>query len=249
MDIQSKLDTIQEQRQTLLTLSPIEQLNKNLSSLYLDVVDARQNETTAPLEVKSAEKKYYETKYGPDYKNQLKLQFTGESRVLWKTMMDKQIRKLNEMNKSLAVYKSERTYLQNITDVQTSILSKIKDLLDKIRQSNTDINNRKSFYMDQEQKNLGTWIVVCNCFILSYVGVIGYQYRDQLSNVRVYGMIIILLSIVFLLPYIVNVVVKFPTSVNVYTEWGYDPTESKTPWLISIPIGLVVLYYIVVYFM
>jgi len=40
-----------------------------------------------------------------------------------------------------------------------------------------------------------------------------------------------------------------PHSVNVYTEWGYDPTESKTPWLIAIPIGLVVLYGMIYYLM
>ncbi len=249
MDIQTKLDNIQEQRQTLLTLSPNQHINKTLSSLYLDIVSALKNKENAPLEIKDAEIKYYKAKYGDNYKDQLKLKFTHESRILWKTMMDEHVSRLDKMDKSLAVYKTERTYLENITEVQTYSLTKIKDLLDKIRDSSTDINNRKSFYMEQEQKNLSTWIIICNCFILSFVGIILYQYGDQLSNIKVSGLVITLLSVVFLLPYIVKLIVKFPTTINVYTEWGYDPTESKVQWLILIPIGLVALYFLVVYFM
>jgi hypothetical protein len=249
MDIQSKLDSIQEQRQTLLTLTPTQQISKNLSKLYLDVVEARDTEKNAPLQVKETEQRYYQSKYGPEYKQHLKAQFVKDSRLLRQKMMDKHLAQLNEMNKSLSVYGSVRTYLQNITEVQQSILLKIKELLNKIRRSDVSTNNRKSFYMEQEQNNIAAWIIICNCFILSYTGLVTYYHRDNLKNIRVAGTIILLLSVVFLLPYIVNVIVKLPHSVNVYTEWGYDPTESKTPWLITIPIGLVLLYAMVYYLM
>jgi hypothetical protein len=249
MDIQSKLDSIQEHRQNILTLSPNQQISKKMAKLYLHVVEARDTEKNAPIHVKETETRYYQYKYGPDYKNYLKTQFIKDGRLLRQQMMDKHISQLNELNKSLSVYESVRTYLQNITEVKNSILTKIKELLNKIRRANVSTNNRKSFYIDQEQNNLAAWIIVCNCFILSYISIIVYYYIDKITDIKVASTIILLLSVVFLLPYIVNVIVKLPTSVNVYTEWGYDPTESKTPWLIAIPIGLLALYGMVYYLM
>jgi hypothetical protein len=242
MDIQSKLDSIQEQRQTLLTLTPTQQISKNLSKLYVNVVEARDTEKNAPMHVKETERRYYKAKYGADYKYHLKSQFVKESRELRQKMIDEHLNQLGEMDKSLSVYDSVRTYLQNITEVHSVILTQIKKWLDKIRRSDINTNNRKSFYMEQEQKNISTWILVCNCFILAYCGSILFEYREDLKTPIIAGTLVTLLSVVFLLPFIVKMIVKLPRSVNVYTEWGYDPTESKTPWMVMIPIGMGLLY-------
>ena len=154
---------------------------------------------------------------------------------------------MNQISKSLNYYESVRSYLKNIALVQESVLLEIKQSLDKIRMSSVDTNNRKSYYMIQEQQNILTWILVFNCFIFSYACVLLVKYRDQLKKPIVSGTIAILLSFVFILPFIVNLIMKFPNAVNVYTEWGYDPTESKKQWYFIIPIGMIALWFIVKY--
>lgn len=249
MDIQAKLDSIQEQKQSLLKLTPTQHKSKNLSKLYAEVVDARETQQNAPFRVKAAEKRYYMVRDGKDgYAKHMTEQYTKEARTVRQTMLSNHLAQLSDMNKSLTYYDSVRVYLKNISEVQLTSLHKIKELLNKIRMSEVNTNNRKSYYMEQEQKNISTWIIVCNCFIFSYTMLLLYKYKDQLKQPLVVGVIVFLLSMVFLLSYVVDLIVKIPTAINVYTEWGYDPTESKTQWYFYIPLGLIALWYMVKYF-
>lgn len=248
MDIQAKLDSIQEQKEALLNLTPAQHKSKNLTKLYQDVINAKTSEKDAPFNVKRAEKQYYVARDGPDgYVTQMKKAFSSEARTVRQNMLSEHMNQMNQISKSLDYYDSVRSYLKNIAEVQESVLLEIKKSLDKIRMSQVDTNNRKSYYMIQEQKNISTWILVFNCFIFSYACVLLAKYRDQLKKPIVSGTIAILLSTVFILPFIVNLIMKFPKAVNVYTEWGYDPTESKTQWYFIIPIGMVALWFIVKY--
>ena len=248
MDIQAKLDSIQEQKEALLNLTPAQHKSKNLTKLYQDVVNARTTEKDAPFSVKEAEKQYYVARDGPDgYVTQMKKAFSSEARTVRQDMLSEHMKQMTQINKSLNYYESVRSYLKNIAEVQESVLLEIKDSLDKIRMSQVDTNNRKSYYMEQEQKNILTWILVFNCFIFSYACILLAKYRDQLKKPIISGTILVLFSFVFILPFFVNLFMKFPTVINVYTEWGYDPTESKTQWYFIIPIGMVSLWFIVKY--
>lgn len=249
MDIQEKLDSIQEQRESLLTLTPSQHKSKKLTKLYQDVINARSTEQDAPFSVKIAEKNYYVARDGEDgYILQMKKKYTNEARTLRQEMLAKHTNQMNEITKSLQYYDSVRSYLKNISEVQASILLTIKQSLDKIRTSPIDTNNRKSYYMEQEQKNILTWILVCNCFIFSYAVMMVMKHKDQLSDPIISGTIALLFSSVFILPFFVNLFMKIPTAWNVYTEWGYDPTESKKQWYFIIPIGMFALWFIVKYF-
>ncbi len=249
MDIQEKLDSIQEQKEALLTLTPSQQKSKNLTKLYQDVINARSTEKDAPFSVKAAEKRYYVARDGEDgYISQMKKKYANEARTVRHDMLTQHTDQMNKVTKSLQYYDSVRSYLKNISEVQASILKSIRESLDKIRTSPVDTNHRKSYYMEQEQKNILTWILVCNCFIFSYSVMMVIKHKDQLNNPIISGTITLLLACVFLLPFFVNLFMKIPTSWNVYTEWGYDPTESKKQWYFIIPIGMFGLWAIVKYF-
>jgi len=249
MDIQAKLDSIQEQKQSLLNLTPTQHKSKNLSKLYAQVVDARETQHNAPFRVKEAEKQYYVIRDGEDgYAQHMAAQYTKEARSVRQSMLSAHLAQLSDMNTSLTYYDSVRIYLKNISKVQLTSLNQIKELLNKIRMSEVNTNHRKSYYMEQEQKNISIWIMVCNCFIFSYTVLLSYNYRDKLKNPLVLGVLVFLLSVTFLLSYLINFISKVPTAINVYTEWGYDPTESKIGWYFYIPLGFVALWYTVKYF-
>ena len=150
--IQEKLDLIHEQQQTALNLTPNEQKSKNLSSLYADVVSARSIKDAAPVNVNEAEKRYYKAKYGDSYEQRMASRYVKDARMLRQQMLQKHETQQHEMKQTLSYYESVRIYLKNIAEVQSTTLTKIKLLLDKIRMAEVNTNYRKSFYMEQEQK-------------------------------------------------------------------------------------------------
>ena len=243
MDLQAKLDSIQEQKQSLLEMTPSQHRSKNLSKLYADVVDAKSTAENAPFRVIAAEQKYYRVRDGENgYKEHLLQRYSKDGRELRDRMLAQHNSQLEEVNESLSYYESVRVYLRNISEVQVVLLTHIRTLLDKIRMSEVQTNYRKSYFMEQVQTTLGTRIILCNIFILSYVGLMLYIRRAQLEEPIIAWSIFVLLVIVFGLSYVIKVITSLPLSLNVYTELGYDPTESKQQWYFLIPIGMFILW-------
>jgi hypothetical protein len=114
--------------------------------------------------------------------------------------------------------------------------------------SEVETTFRKTYFMEQVQTTLGTRIIICNIFILSYITLMMYIRRKQLEEPIIAGSIFILLLIVFSLSYLIKGITSLPLSLNVYTELGYDPTESKQQWYFMIPIAMWILWISVRYF-
>ena len=248
MDLQAKLDSIQEKKQAVLNQTPDEHKADNIAKLYSDVLKARSNADNAPFRVKELEQKYYTYRYGEDgYKQHLKDEGLKEGRTLRNKMLTQHKAQIESLDQTVTYYDSVRVYLQNMAEVQTTLLTRIKSLLDKIRTSQVETNYRKSYFMEQVQTSLNTRIVLCNIFILSSITVLGFQYRDQLQNKVISGTLVALFVVVFGLSYLIQWITYLPLSLNVYTEFGYDPTESKQYWYFLIPIGMAMLWVLVKY--
>jgi hypothetical protein len=246
MDIQAKLDSIQAQQQALLTQTPSQHKAKQLSKLYEDVLDAKSTAEDAPIRVKVAEEKYYSVRDGVGgYKQHLLERYSKDRRTLRDSMLAQHTSQMEEVNQSLSYYESVRVYLRNISEVQTVLLTRIRSLLDKIRMSEIETNYRKSYFMEQVQTTLSTRILMCNMFILLYVVLMAFVYRSELQNPIISGTLFALMISVFGLSYLIQWITSLPLSLNVYTEWGYDPTESKQQWYFIIPIGAILLWIIV----
>lgn len=249
MDLQAKLDSIQEQKQSLLEMTPSQHRSKNLSKLYADVVDAKSTAENAPFRVKAAEQKYYRVRDGVNgYKEHLLQRYAKDGRELRDRMLAQHNSKLEEVNESLSYYESVRVYLRNISEVQVVLLTNIRTLLDKIRMSEVQTTYRKTYFMEQVQTTIGMRIILCNIFILSYIGLMLYIRREQLQEPIIAGSIFVLLVIVFGLSYLIKGITSLPLSLNVYTELGYDPTESKQQWYFMIPFAMWILWVFVRYF-
>ena len=249
MDVQAKLDSIQEQKQALLEMTPSQHRSNHLSKLYADVVDAKSTADNAPFRVKAAEQKYYRVRDGENgYKEHLLERYAKDGREIRDSMLAQHRSQLEEVNQSLSYYESVRSYLRNISEIQVVLLTRIRALLDKIRMSEVQTTYRKSYFMEQVQTTLGTRIILCNLFIISYVGLMMFIRRDQLEEPMIAGSIFVLLVIVFGLSYLLKGITSLPLSVNVYTELGYDPTESKQQWYFMIPFAMWILWICVRYY-
>lgn len=246
MDIQAKLDAIQAQKQSLLEMTPSQHRSKHLSKLYEDVVDAKSTAKNAPFRVKAAEEKYYRVRDGENgYQEHLLERYAKESRGLRDRMLSHHKSQLEEVNQSLSYYESVRTYLRNISDIQTVLLKQIRTLLNNIRMSEVETTYRKSYFMEQMQTTLNTRILICNLCILTYVGMM--TYIQGLNNPWVAGFMFGLLVVVFGLSRLIKFIHHIPLSLNVYTEVGYDPIESKKQWYFIIPISMILLWVFVRY--
>jgi hypothetical protein len=249
MDIQAKLDAIQEQRQALLDMTPSQHHAKHLSELYEDVLDAKSTAENAPFRVKAAEQKYYRVRDGPDgYREHLLQIYTKDGRSLRDRMLGHHKSQMDDVNQSLSYYESVRTYLRNISDVQMVLLTHIRTLLDKIRMSEVETTYRKTYFMEQVQTTLQTRIVVCNLFLLSYLVFSLYTLRTSLNEPLIAGLLFALFVSIFGLSYFIRGITSLPLSLNVYTEFGYDPTESKQQWFFIIPLAMLILWIAVRYF-
>jgi len=248
MDIQAKLDAIQERKQAILNMTPAQHKANNLAKLYADVLDAKSNAENAPFRVEAIEKKYYKVRYGEaGYKQHLMDRFLKDGRSMRNDMLTQHNAQLDNVNQSLSYYESVRVYLRNMSEVQKTLLQRIKKMLDQIRSSQVETNYRKSYFIEQTQLSLSTRILLCNIFILLYIVVVGYRWSDQLRNPVISGTLVVLFLIVIGLSYLLHAIMQLPISLNVYTGIGYDPTESKKQWYFLIPLGMIGLWYLVHY--
>jgi hypothetical protein len=246
MDIQAKLDAIQEQKQTLLEMTPAQHRSNHLTKLYAEVVDAKSTAKNAPFRVKAAEEKYYRVRDGENgYQEYLLERYSKERRGLRDRMLSRHKSQMGEVNQSLSYYESVRTYLRNIADIQTVLLKQIRTLLNKIRMSEVETTYRKSYFIEQIQTALNTRILICNLCILTYVGIMSYT--RGLQDPWVARSMIGLLVIVFGLSHLIHGIRQIPLSLNVYTEVGYDPIESKKQWYFIIPVSMILLWVFVRY--
>jgi hypothetical protein len=163
--------------------------------------------------------------------------YTTESKEVLQSMMDAHQQELTKTDDKIKTYASSATYLKNLEEVKKTWLYKIKILVKQINDSKASLNNRNTFYADQEHSTLSTWLLFENCFLLSFIlvtivtTIMGYRGEDL--TMKIVG-IIGLLCILFFTNKIVSLWRYLPKSVTYYTQWGYDPMESKVPWLLVI---------------
>jgi len=164
--------------------------------------------------------------------------YTAESKEVLKTMMDVHQEQLTKLDDKIKTYTSTATYLKNMEEVQKVWLLKTQKWVDDINRSNVSLNNRNTFYTDEEQQQLSYWILFENCILISFILVtVVFMNRSEIK-MKVIGCIA-LTCIVFFTDTLLTWLRYLPKSVTFYTQWGYDPMESKIPWLLVVVFVLV----------
>jgi hypothetical protein len=238
MDIQQQLDSIQSRNEKLLKQTPAEYNAEKVNKYYQEFLQAKTINDTAPNQLKDAEDNYYKARFGDKYMDVLEQKYTAESKDVLQSMMDSHQEQLKKLDDKIKTHSSSAVYLQNIDEVKRTWEDKIKNGIQQIKSSNASLNNRNTFYTDEEQSTLMYWILFENCFILSFVvvtivtSIMGKRDMDEIK-VKAIGSIA-LLCIVFFMNTLLSWLRYLPKSLTFYTQWGYDPMESKVPWVLVV---------------
>jgi len=238
MDIQQKLDSIQIKREKILQQTPLEHNANKVNEYYQQVLQAKKVNEDAPDQLKEAEENYYKARFGDQYKDVQRQKYLSESKEVLQSMMKAHQEQLNNVDDMLQTYTSSRSYYKNIEEVQKTWLDKIKKWVRQIQESQSSINNRNAFYAEQEQTNLSGWILFENVFLISFIIVtivnilMTYKHSESkdiiIKTIGILGLSVI----VFFTNTILSWLRYLPKSVTFYTQWGYDPMESKLPWIL-----------------
>jgi hypothetical protein len=247
MGIQEQLDFIEQQKKDLLEMTPAEHKTDEIRKLFHEVENAKRVQKEAPDDVINAETKYYKARYGSQYLEKQLQTYTIEGRTVRADMVQAHEKLLSEMDQSLSYYDSQQAFLKNIGEVQLTLYTSIQKSLRKIRKSETSTNNRKTFYTEQQETRLSFWVLVCDCIIISQVGLLGLEYKETKEQKLILKMVGFLVSI-FLLSTILTWLGKIPKTIQVYLGWGYDPLESKIPWFFIVPIYIYVVWLLIHHF-
>ncbi len=236
IDIQQQLDAIQERNDELLNQTPAERNAAEVNEYYQEVLQAQTVKDHAPQKLKEAEERYYKARYGDKYMDVQIQKYTAESRDVLKIMMDAHQEKLKKLDEKIKMYTSTATYLKNIEEVQNVWLMKTKKWVDEINRSNASLNNRNTFYADQEQNQISNSILFENCILISFVvATIVLTFMGDRTEIKMKSIgCIALLCILFFTNTLLTWLRYLPKSVTFYTQWGYDPMESKIPWLLVV---------------
>lgn len=243
--MEDQLNALQQRNDLTLSMGPYQKKLLQEKKLYTAMLQAKSTKDNAPIELEKAQKQYYVYKDGEaSYEIKMERVYQKEAVQLNTNMMNKYDKKNKELDTSLPYYSSQRTYMNNINIVQLTLL---KNILKKLKTIRTDIalkntNNRKSYYLTQEQNYIDAWVTFCNYALISFLCIYIYHNQTHGNETVVWiGAICIFIIIALLSPFL-KMIQSIPVTINVYTEWGYSPDIPRTPILWSIGVGLLVIY-------
>jgi len=236
IDIQQQLDAIQQRNDALLKQTPAERNAAEVNEYYQEFLQAQTVNDHAPQQLKEAEEKYYRARYGDKYMDVLQQKYTAESRDVLESMMETHQAQLKKLDDTINTYTSTATYLKNMEEVQNVWLDKTKNWVNDINRSNVTLNHRNTFYTDEAHDKLWYLILFENCILITFVVVtIVFTFMRDRSDIKMKSIgCAALLCIVFFTDTLLSWLRYLPKSVTFYTQWGYDPMESKIPWLLVV---------------
>lgn len=240
MDLQQKLDSIQSNREKLLQQTPSEHNADKVNEYYQEVLQAKKINEDAPDQLKNAEENYYKARFGDQYADVKRQKYISESKDVLQSMLKAHQDQLKDVDDKLQTYSASRSYYKNMEEVKKTWLDKIQKLVKQIQDSQASMNNRNAFYAEQENANLSGWILFENVFLLSFIVVtivttaMSYKESEEYKHevmIKSIG-IFVLTCIIFFTNTFLSWLRYLPKSVTFYTQWGYDPMESKLPWVL-----------------
>jgi len=246
--LDAKINKIAQDRENAMSETPDERRKAKLKELHTDLIRARSTYKNAPMNVDIAEKEYYQLKDGPVLYDQRQMQkYKKEGEKLKQEMLKEHNSTINSTIETVAYYNSQQMYSNNINLIKLSLLENIMKKIKEIKHEYSDktTNNRKTYYLLEEQESITFWLQFTNYCILSFIIVfIIYSVKEDHVNKYTYGFTIIGLIIVFYLEPLVKIIQSIPLSFNVYTAWGED-TETPTNTFYGVLLISAILFFII----
>ena len=229
--IQADLDEIALTNQISLNKTLQEYNNDNVRNLYQLMLQAEKSEQDAPQESNTAKENYYRARFGDGYQDLQRGRYESQGNKLSTEMLSTHNVQLQKLNDKLQTYSSTITYVNNLEEVTQTWNNKIKSQVQKIQDSTANLNNRTTYYTEESLLSLSRFILFENIFLISYLVVMFLDF-NKVNHID----LVIILFILFFSDLFLTLLHKIPNSITSYTQWGYDPMESKTPWIMTVSI-------------
>jgi hypothetical protein len=230
LSLEEKLKHIENTNEDQMNTTSEERREEKLKELNKKLIKVRSNYSNAPKALSDTEKEYYVLKNGENaYNLQQLIKYKKQGENIKKFMLDKHNDTMQSAFQSLAYYDSQRTFVENINEIKLTLLVKIKNKLKEINNEkiNKNTNDRKTYYIIQEQETFDFWLTVLNHAIIAFTFTyIVYCLFENMVNTYTYIVPIISVIIVFYLETIIKLIYSIPLSINVYAAWGEDNTNS-----------------------
>jgi hypothetical protein len=243
-----QINNIANQNQSELSKTPDERRIEKLKELNSKLLQARSNYESAPFEIENAEKQYYILKDGPVGYEKIKFKkYKIEAEKLRKEMLANHQEDITNTFQSLSYYNSQRSYSSNINITKLTLLKEIMNKLKKIKKEQDDksTNNRKTYYVLQEQESVIFWLQFLNYCILSFMIVfIVYSVREDHVDMYTYLFTFIGAILVFYLEPLLKLIQSIPLSFNVYTAWGEDTDKPTYTFYMVLIISMILMGFI-----
>jgi hypothetical protein len=247
-ELNNKINNIAQKREEAITETPEQRRENKLKELNNNLFQARSTYNSAPLNLQIAEKQYYTLKDGPvEYEKQQFNKYKIEAEKLKKDMLIEHNENMNSTIETLAYYNSQQMYSNNVNTIKLTLLENIMQKIKEIQREYSDktTNNRKTYYILEEQESVIFWLQFVNYCIISFVIVfIIYSVRENHVTNYTYLFTIGGMIIVFYLEPIIKLIKSIPLSFNVYTAWGED-TEKPTNTFLIVFVISVILFFII----
>lgn len=177
MNPRPKLDKIAAFNTLNQNKSQAEIQNDREKELYSRMMDYRTIAKEAPVNAAKAEEVYY-TFIDEGYKDKL---LERSAPTVRKEIQTKHDSILEAVNSSISNYESQRTYLNNISDVFSNLYQKINQnmKIQKDNLSNNTTNQQKVYYLNQEYKTVDN---VNYFLLLASSGIIGLLLKTMMEQ-------------------------------------------------------------------
>ena len=228
-DIQPDLDEISLTTQIALNKTLQENNNDNVRRLYQLMLQAEQSEKNAPQESDVAKENYYRARFGNGYKDLQRGRYEYQADKLSTEMLRTHQVQLQKLDDKLQTYASTITYVNNLEEVTQTWNDKLQSLLKKNQDSTSNLHNRKTYYTEESLLSLSRFILFENIFLISYLVIMFLDY-NRVNHKD----LVIILFILFFSDLFLTLLHKIPGSITSYTQWGYDPMESTTNWILAV---------------
>uniref|UniRef100_A0A6C0B8L5 Uncharacterized protein n=1 Tax=viral metagenome TaxID=1070528 RepID=A0A6C0B8L5_9ZZZZ len=246
--LDAKLKKIVENNQIEMNKTPSERREDKLKELNNKLLDARSKYESGPLRIENAEKQYYTLKDGAvGYEKRKFEKYKVEAENLKKEMLVNHQEDIKNTFHSLSYYNSQRTYSTNIDTVKLTMLKNIMKQLKQLQKENANksTNNRKTYYVIEEQESVIFWLKFLNYCIISFIIVfIAYSVKEQHIDIYTYLFVIFGAIIVFYLEPLIKLIQSIPLSFNVYTAWGEDTEQPTSTFYVVLIISFILMFVI-----
>jgi hypothetical protein len=199
---------------------------------YRDYLAAKTAADNAPSELSNAKESYLRLKYGSDYDSKRKEDYRKEAQKIADEYTEEHVARMYDATRVFKMYSAVAKFAaQSVEDFNRTLKSHVAAIQESDAASVfKTTSQRKTYYINQGRGTLEGWDTLLTLLLTSIGFVYAYHFfyinRQFKNKVLWLGLVLIWLSS-YLLPKIINWILRMPRPINVYTSYAQT---SRPDW-------------------